>query len=259
MKCGISLNNALIHNVLILLVLSSQVGPGASRAYGDTYDLQEQPPIMDHTPVQSPILKGRVHRDDAGQTKADDSDQSTKLNAGVTEHSDIVQSSNAQPQSASTDAKAPPDENLQKLSGAHSGSAHSGKLKGKMTSEDYRNLEYGILGMVTEKHFFGSKQTITEVYPGCPAALAGIEPGDVEVQTDDHVWNRGDDQRSNWNIADGKAGTPVDVIIKRHRQLITFHLIRMNIEDIQNDRIRRTFERLLRNLGPPRGDLSASH
>ena len=119
-----------------------------------------------------------------------------------------------------------------------------------MTSEDYRNLEYGILGMVTEKHFFGSKQTVTEVYSGYPAA-SRISTGDVELQTDDHVWNRGDDQRSNWNIADGKAGTPVDVIIKRHRQLITFHLIRMNIEDIQNDRIRRSFERLLRRFGPP--------
>ncbi len=82
-------------------------------------------------------------------------------------------------------------------------------------------------------------------------ALAGIRPGDVEIQIGDHVLERGDNQRTNWNVADGEAGTPVDVLIKRGRKLMTFHLIRMNIEDIESNRVRRMFERMLTRLGPP--------
>ena len=65
--------------------------------------------------------------------------------------------------------------------------------------------------MNSERSIFGGKQTVIEVYPDCPAALAGIQPGDVEVQANDHVWGEYENQRSTWNIADGKAGTPVDL------------------------------------------------
>jgi C-terminal processing protease CtpA/Prc len=133
-----------------------------------------------------------------------------------------------------------------------SDSPHFSLFGRKMTSEDYRSLNYGILGMVTWRSIFSGKQTVTEVYDGCPAALAGIRPGDIEIQADDHVWTRSDDQRSNWNIADGEAGTPIDIVIKRHGELLTFHLVRMNIEDIQNNSIRRMFERMLLRLGPPK-------
>ena len=98
---------------------------------------------------------------------------------------------------------------------------------------------------------WGGKQTIDESDPGCPAALAGIQVGDVEVQADDHVWKGTDFQRENWNYGAGEAGTPVDLVIRRHGQLMTFHLVRMNIEDIPDESLRKEYESLLRRMGPP--------
>jgi hypothetical protein len=71
------------------------------------------------------------------------------------------------------------------------------------------------------------------------------------VQTDTHVLGNFENQRSTWNTTDGEAGTPVDVTVRRGHDLLTFHLIRMNIEDIPEQRVRRAFERLLEKLGPP--------
>ncbi len=238
MKCrAADLSRSLAFQCLILLVLGLQVCPGAGNASAEDAGLQEQQPITDqrssqtstqttdHTSTPTSTLKGRVHRDDTDETNADNADRRHQATVETKDNAD-----------------------LHKLSGASSGSGHFGR---KMSAAAYRNLNYGVIGIVSRKLIFGSKQTVTEVYPGCPAALAGIRPGDVEVQTDDHVWNREDNQRSNWNITDGKAGTPVDVTIRRHGQLMTFHLIRMNIEDISDDRIRRMFERMLSRLGPP--------
>jgi membrane-associated protease RseP (regulator of RpoE activity) len=121
----------------------------------------------------------------------------------------------------------------------------------RWTSEDYRNLEYGIIGTVSTRRLFSKIDKITVVFPDCPAALAGIRPGDVIVQIADHVLKGKDTQRTTWNVADGKAGTKVDYIVRRHGELITFNLTRMNIEDIRNNGIRRMYERMLRELGPP--------
>ncbi len=119
------------------------------------------------------------------------------------------------------------------------------------TSEQYRKLEYGVLGIVAQKNVFSRFYTITEVLPGCPAALAGLQRGDVEISANGHVFTAQDDQRSYWRTVAGRAGTPVDIVVRRNGELLNFHLVRMNIEDIQNDRVRRIFERMLSSLGPP--------
>ncbi len=119
------------------------------------------------------------------------------------------------------------------------------------TTEQYRKLDYGVLGIVAQKNVFSRFYTITEVLPGCPAALAGLQRGDIEISANGHVFTAQDDQRSYWRTVAGKAGTPVDIVVRRNGELINFHLVRMNIEDIENDRVRRLFERMLSSLGPP--------
>jgi hypothetical protein len=121
----------------------------------------------------------------------------------------------------------------------------------RWTTDDYRNLEYGIIGIVSTRRLFSKVDRVEQVFPDCPASLAGIRSGDVIVQIADHVLKGKDTQRTTWDVADGKAGTKVDYIIRRHGELITFPLTRMNIEDIQNTGIRRMYERMLRELGPP--------
>jgi len=203
---------------------------GVGSAFAEDQWLQAGAPIADQGAAQTPVLKGSVDRRGSDQGSAGTAEHSNQLNAEIKDNKDN------------------PD--LSKLS-PRVDSPHFNLSARKMSAQDFRDLNYGVLGIVSFRTIFSAKQTVTEVFPGCPAALAGIRPGDVEVQTDDHVWNRSDNQRSSWNITDGEAGTPVDLTIRRHGQLITFHLIRMNIEDIQNDRIRRMFEKMLRKFGPP--------
>src|SRR5262249_55428695 len=118
--------------------------------------------------------------------------------------------------------------------------------RGKMTSEDFRKLEFGIAGFESVKLLFQRYPTVIKVYPGCPAENEGIRPGDVVLKANDHEFRRLDMQTEFWRIIDGRAGTPVDITVRRHGKEITFHVIRMNIEDVPSDRLRRRFEELLR-------------
>ncbi len=124
----------------------------------------------------------------------------------------------------------------------------------KLSADEYRKMEYGVIGMVATVPVNGSGPVVTAVHPTCPAEFAGILPGDVIVKADNYVFKRGDGQRVFWKTIGGKAGTPVDVTVLRNAELITFHLVRMNIEDIADDHIRTTFETLLDVLGPPNAD-----
>jgi C-terminal processing protease CtpA/Prc len=124
--------------------------------------------------------------------------------------------------------------------------------KQKMTAEDFRRLEYGVLGLQAyNKILVPTLPVVTEVFPTCPAANAGIRPGDVLVSEDGHNYRPGASQKEVWATLGGKAGTKVSLTIRRNGQLFTFHLKRMNIEDIEDKRIRRTFEDVLRHYGPP--------
>ncbi len=122
----------------------------------------------------------------------------------------------------------------------------------QMSSEQFRKLEYGVIGLDAVLQLDGtSGPVVRHLYPSCPAELAGMQPGDRIVQAQDHIFKPGEGQRVLWNIVGGKAGTPLDVTVLRQGQPITFHMVRMNIEDIQNERIRRMYENLLSALGPP--------
>ncbi len=123
--------------------------------------------------------------------------------------------------------------------------------KTTMSAEQFRQLEYGVIGLDAVVFLNGSGPIVSAVYPTCPAANAGIQPGDLIVRANDHIFQPGDGQRVMWQVVGGKAATPVDLTVLRHRRLLTFHLLRMNIEDIEDDQIRSTYEFLLSQLGPP--------
>ncbi|HEY9682093.1 MAG TPA: PDZ domain-containing protein [Oculatellaceae cyanobacterium] len=123
-----------------------------------------------------------------------------------------------------------------------------------LTADDYRKMEYGVLGVVFRLN--GPHPTIQQVFPTCPAAQAGIEPGDEVVMLGGHEPRQREGQITFWYVAAGKAGTSVDMTVRRDGELITFHLVRMNIEDIQDTRIRGNYEHMLAILGPPNGRYS---
>ena len=120
-----------------------------------------------------------------------------------------------------------------------------------MSSEEFRRLEHGVIGLNAVLRLDEEGPMITEVLPTCPAALAGMLPGDILVKAGDHVFREGEGQRILWQVVGGRAGTPVDITVLRKGQQLTFHLTRMNIEDIKDEHIRGNYERLLSALGPP--------
>ncbi len=120
-----------------------------------------------------------------------------------------------------------------------------------MSSDEFRRLEHGIIGLDSTITFDSDYPRVTYCYPTCPAAQVGIKPGDYLVKAGDHVFRRGDGQAVTWRYIGGKAGTPVDITVDRDGQEIVFHLTRMNIEDIKDDNIRRTYESILSAYGPP--------
>jgi hypothetical protein len=224
------------HTSLILFALGSLLYAGSSCVLADDPQLQSLPPVLDERQVKTAPLQGRINQNDmdqagdaTGRPLSGDASNSAPLNG------DAQDNANA---------------NLRMLV-PQSGSGLFHLSERKYTAQEFREMNYGVIGIVCLRPIFGGKQTVIAVYPGCPAALAGIRPGDVEVQADSHVLGNFESQRSTWNTTDGEAGTPVDITVRRGHDLLTFHLIRMNIEDIPEQRVRRAFERLLEKLGPP--------
>jgi hypothetical protein len=131
------------------------------------------------------------------------------------------------------------------------GAIKFGRRTPTMSPDQFRQLEHGVIGLDSTVTFGKQFPVVRECYATCPAALAGIKPGDLLFKANDHVFQPGEGQAVTWKIIPGKAGTPVDITVLRDGQELTFHLIRMNIEDIKDDRIRTTYEMLLSALGPP--------
>lgn len=182
----------------------------------DAKDLTEQVPSTDERVIAPPLLNGAVRQDRADE------------------------------RSSAGDAKRQPEE------AQISDSPRRFKLSGqKFSSEDFRKMEYGILGMVSVKLPLSTHYLVVKVIPGCPAAAAGVKPGDRQISTNGHVWTSKDTRKSYWQISDGKAGTPVDLVLMRKSEMLQFHLMRMNIEDVPNPSLRRMYEKMLEHFGAP--------
>ena len=121
----------------------------------------------------------------------------------------------------------------------------------RMTADEYRRLEYGVIGFNAELRFNVSGPVVTTLFPSCPAANAGIKPGDVLVMAGSHTFQSGEGQEVLWRVVGGRAGTPLEMSVMRDGKVLSFSLVRMNIEDIQDDRIRNYYEDLLSRYGAP--------
>ena len=127
--------------------------------------------------------------------------------------------------------------------------------RAKLSTEDYRKMQYGVVGMVSR--MTDGPPVVINVFPTCPAVKAGIRPGDMVVKVGNRVLRASQGQYIFWKTVAGKADTPVDVTVLRDGNLIPFHMIRMNIEDIEDVKIRRDYERMLSIMGPPTGGMDS--
>ncbi len=121
----------------------------------------------------------------------------------------------------------------------------------ELTPDEYRSLGAGCAGYESERTFFKKIGKIVEVYPGSPADKAGIRVGDKIISNDSDEQAKSDPTQPLWSVSCGLVGTPVSVTLLRHNHPITLTLIRMNIEDIQDDKARHSWENIIRNLGHP--------
>ena len=125
------------------------------------------------------------------------------------------------------------------------------KLRAQMplTAEDYRHLEIGVAGYQMYKNVFLSGWKVTEVYPRLPADQAGIQVGDIETATVEREGTKFVGRYGRWFFTCGKAGSSFDVTVKRHKERLTFTITRMNIEDIPDNKLRKAYEKLVRETG----------
>jgi C-terminal processing protease CtpA/Prc len=127
----------------------------------------------------------------------------------------------------------------------------------ELNSDEYRSLNIGIIGCDTDRTYFTKLATVTSLYDGCPAKEAGIKLGDQEIQDEARTDDSGVDDETvpKWSFGCGVAGDPVDLTIKRRGKILHFHLIRMNIEDVPNLKLRHTYEQLVKLTGVNNGDV----
>ncbi|MBU6452541.1 MAG: hypothetical protein KGS72_12220 [Cyanobacteria bacterium REEB67] len=127
----------------------------------------------------------------------------------------------------------------------------------ELSSDEYRSLNIGIIGCDTDRTFFTKLATVTSLYDGCPAKEAGIKLGDQEVQDEAKTEDAdiADPTVPKWSFGCGVAGDAVELTIKRHGKILHFHLIRMNMEDVPDLKLRHTYEKLVKLTGVNTGNV----
>jgi C-terminal processing protease CtpA/Prc len=122
----------------------------------------------------------------------------------------------------------------------------------QLSSNEYRSLGAGCAGYESDRTFFQQIAKVSAVYRGSPADKAGLRKGDklIDIENDE-------DAKANpsvpiWGVTTGLAGTPVTLTVLRHGHPVAMTLIRMNIEDIEDPKIRQMWEDVIRNLGYPK-------
>jgi hypothetical protein len=172
-----------------------------------------------------------------------------KLQGGVSVHN------KAEPEAADVPLNAPivpPDEGNTRLpTGLSIDSLKQIYERRVWSPEQLRKAQYGILGVVASRNIDGPGFVVQQLHRGCPAFEAGVRCGDIELQVNSHVFSDEDMLTTFWKVSAGRAGTPVKMVVLRGRQILTFDMVRLNIEDIPDITLRRMYERQLIFNGPP--------
>jgi len=186
------------------------------------------------------MLNGSVHKNESS-TAADinNPSQNPPQNSQTTDSSAKLQA-----ETGSKDAAPPYALALQKLA-----------AREKLSADDYRSLGIGVIGYETSRTYFQNEAIVTDVFPGCPAAQAGMRVSDRQIVAHVDDSKVVDPTRPVWMFSCGIAGQAVDVTVKRHHQLLNFHLVRMNMEDVPDPKLRRTYEQLVQRLGSQPGSI----
>jgi C-terminal processing protease CtpA/Prc len=125
----------------------------------------------------------------------------------------------------------------------------------KLSADDYRNLGIGTLGYEENRTYFQDRAEIEMVYKGSPAEAAGIQVGDVIIDSQHDDSKIDDPTVPRWAIRLAKAGTTAQVALMRHGKITMLSLTRVNIEDLPDTKMRHLWERIIDNLGhPPDGE-----
>lgn len=240
-------------------------------SYADEVSAEPQPVLQSQQATldkkkESPVLNGVVERRDRlegeGEGSAKPNDQPVHDNSAAEESSTVT----IDPQQAEKLIKSTRGF-FQLLLGQNGININNPTVQlsrrvPRLSPEEYRKLEYGIIGLDAFLQAGGPGPVVTKVYPGSPAANAGIRRGDLIVKARNHVFKPGEGQRVLWQVIAGRAGTPVDMTVLRNGELVTVEMLRMNIEDIDDKNRRRQYESLLDSLGAPHyteeGDLIES-
>jgi C-terminal processing protease CtpA/Prc len=120
----------------------------------------------------------------------------------------------------------------------------------KMTANDFRDLQMGATGFAISRNFNEKYATVTEVFPGCAAAAAGVHLGDLIVEGDPtQNYQPNDVTKPIWSFTGGRAGSVVNIKVLRDGQIIPFSITRMNIEDIPDPKVRKTYENMAKKFG----------
>jgi hypothetical protein len=117
-----------------------------------------------------------------------------------------------------------------------------------LTSDDFRRLQIGCVGMETVRTFFQNIGQVEAVYPDSPAAEAGIKVGDKVIDHANDNAAKADPTQPLWSVKLAQAGTTQEVTLLQHKQPVTITLTRMNIEDIKDKKIRKMWENMAKNL-----------
>jgi hypothetical protein len=123
----------------------------------------------------------------------------------------------------------------------------------QLSSDEYRALGVGCAGYEYDRTYFTQIATVSVVYKGSPADEAGIREGDKLVDKEaDNEQAREHPTVPQETVTLGQAGTPVHLTVLRHGHPVKLTLLRMNIEDIQQDKYRHQWEQIVHDLGYPK-------
>src|ERR1700679_1736963 len=155
-----------ISTVLLAVSFCVQM-PLAAQADDATVFVPETPSLDSSPPAQespapsqsSTVLNGSVRK--RNTLPGPDGDTASK---------DVTQSGGA----SANDAQLQPETAAADADRRYQLAAKKLASRAKMTSDDFRDLQIGIAGAETTRTFTKKTAKVDQVFPGCPAALAGI-------------------------------------------------------------------------------------
>lgn len=87
----------------------------------------------------------------------------------------------------------------------------------------------------------GNQPEINSVFPGLPAAQAGLHPGDYITSVDNTPITNGISKEEVYDMIIGPPGTPVRITVRRGQQSLTVTLKRVRVTDIPDPQTRRDY------------------